>query len=347
MCAARASPFGAASASSENSDNKKANKPYHGEATCIGSTAKRTACTKKAYYWQNNKALCGRHSDAKSRSALPKRSRADQAAIDDAEKQRRDSTVEQARLANVAAGRPGAVTLQRMLMMRNPTKHDDRVLVFPNYKHQNRKDGFGCKSLSPKSLGPVVHNQGAGLPPAKNLENFWQGSKLFEQEAEDVEEGDEDPTQSSPHTLAAGKRPSRLYYDNRAQFYDDDEPHRHKYKSTDGPNPNKPLCWIWTHADGTEQRFSYVEARQFYCTYYERMASTQDDFAALRAMIASGTNVEIVGYDARPLDYADANAVEAAYLDDTKPFGHELVLYTMLTKQQHEYPWRAHKTLDF
>ena len=39
--------------------------------------------------------------------------------------------------------------------------------------------------------------------------------------------------------------------------------------------------------------------------------------------------------------------IEDHYLDSSKPFGHELVLYTMLTINPENYPWRKYKTEDF
>jgi hypothetical protein len=58
-------------------------------------------------------------------------------------------------------------------MMKNPEHIEGFLKVFPNYKHQNRQDGFGCMKLSPKYLGPVDHGQ-PDLPPALNIENFHQ-----------------------------------------------------------------------------------------------------------------------------------------------------------------------------
>ena len=63
-----------------------------------------------------------------------------------------------------------------MGMMKPPEHIDGYLKVFPNFKHQNRKDGFGCASLSPKALGPVSD----GSRHAKNIENFHQGAKIFE-----------------------------------------------------------------------------------------------------------------------------------------------------------------------
>jgi hypothetical protein len=39
--------------------------------------------------------------------------------------------------------------------------------------------------------------------------------------------------------------------------------------------------------------------------------------------------------------------IEEHYCDMSKSFGHELVLYTMLTHKPNEYPWKKYKTFDF
>ena len=52
--------------------------------------------------------------------------------------------------------------------------------------------------------------------------------------------------------------------------------------------------------------------------------------------IGNSYNLNIVGYDGyKPLeDYMEM------YLDTTKPFGHEMVLYTMLNEEDRtKYPW--------
>jgi hypothetical protein len=141
-------------------------------------------------------------------------------------------------------------------------------------------------------------------------------------------------------------KPGPLYYENRKNFYTDPVPHRHKYIGTDPRNKNIPKFFVWVDRDGKEHHLTYVESRQFYCTFYDRLARVQPAYARLCRMIDRGTNVEICGYDAHPL--AKDETIEDAYLDPTKPFGHERVLYAMLvTADENELPWRKHKTFDF
>jgi hypothetical protein len=89
---------------------------------------------------------------------------------------------------------------------------------------------------------------------------------------------------------------------------------------------------------------SYIQSRQFYCNFYEQLASQQADFRHLKQKLIDGYNLQIVGYDGRSMAGVTA---EQAYLDPSAPFGHELVLYCMLTiENKDDLPWRKHKTFD-
>ena len=57
-------------------------------------------------------------------------------------------------------------------------------------------------------------------------------------------------------------------------------------------------------------------------------------------MIDYGFNLRIVGYDG----YNVTMPLEEHYKDISRPFGHELVLYSML---KDEFVWRKFKTFDF
>ena len=43
----------------------------------------------------------------------------------------------------------------------------------------------------------------------------------------------------------------------------------------------------------------------------------------------------------------DISNIEAAYLNPAEQFGHERVLFTMLTTPEQSWPWRKHKSFDF
>jgi hypothetical protein len=74
------------------------------------------------------------------------------------------------------------------------------------------------------------------------------------------------------------------------------------------------------------------------------LASKQSDFKKLQDLIKNGTNIQICGYDGRSIGH---RSIEEEYLDPSKPFGHELVLATMLTEKPENYPWKKYKTFDF
>lgn len=266
--------------------------------------------------------------DKKRRVDLPKMSADEKKRLLEERLEGEAREVERARVENEAAGRRGEVALTRLRMLKEPEPMAGFMRVYPNFKHQNKADGFGCMRLSPKALGPVDHGQ-PGLPPALNIENFHQGTKVFTEELDD--NGD----------------PAPLYVANRQAFYADPVPHRHKYHGTTGVNKNVPVYFLWVDRDGKEHRLDYVASRQFYCTFYERLASLEPDFERLVELVDGGTNLQICGYDAKPL--AADETIEQAYIDDSTPFGHERVLYAMLLLRDtpDAYPWRQHKTFDF
>jgi hypothetical protein len=291
---------------------------YYGEIKCENSK-----CNNKAYWKCDKNYLCGIHSRNIKRVSLPKMENKIKSDLNDIKLNAIINVIKEATEKNKKENKKGNVKLLRMRMMKSPEQTSGYLLVFPNYKHQNRKDGFGCSSLSPMLLGPVKHGQ-PDLPDALNIENFHQGSKCFKEEVD------------------TDNQPNQIYYDNRLKWYNDPVAHRHKYKGDDKKNKNIPLYFIWKNKIGEEKHLSYIESRQFYCNFYERLASEKEDFKKLVNMIEEGMNIEICGYDAHDIDN-----VESAYLDPTKPFGHELVLYTMLTCKIDQYPWRKYKTFEF
>lgn len=301
---------------------------YHGQVQCSATLrGSGFRCTNRAYFRSGAKTyLCGVHKDGKAES-LPKMPKYMQLQKTSNAREKEATEVEEHRVQN---GGRGELMLYRMKMMKNPEYHTGFLRVFPNYRHQNRSDGFGCSSLSPMSLGPVEHGQ-PGLPPAKNIENFHQGSKCFPAEI----------------NLFTGK-PAALFYENQRRFFLDDEPHRHKYN----PKENGGLrFFVWIDKNGEEHHLTYVQCRQFYCTFYERLAKQQPDFHELKRKLNRGYNLQICGYDAHPIEANDgetmAEAIERAYLAPDIPFGHERVLFTLLTLPEEQYPWRKHKMFDF
>lgn len=298
---------------------------YHGSVPCEGRTKKKTACVNQAYYRlvDDGAHMCGVHSRKRKREALPK---------DPLEKQKRykmyaerSRVVEAEAAARHARGERGDVIVTGLRMLKPPEHHDGYFKVFPNFKHDNRADGYGCASLSPKSLGPIDHGM-PGLPAALNLENYHQAAKFYASEVD-----------------AEGRiKASALAL--RRRLYLDAVPHRHKFADMAAAGPM--LFSMYYDREGKERRYSYLECRYFYCHWYERLAPRMGEFAELRHSRDEGYNLQIVGYDGYPV----TRDLYEHYLDTSRPFGHELVLYTMLVvADPAEYPWnrfyRKHRDL--
>lgn len=306
--------------------------PYSLEEECtavFGSGKKEgKKCTNKAAYYQPTKKgkiliRCGVHCKKEARLELKKNPHA--------AKQREEmislhmESVEEQALKNRRKGVPGDVIVEHLAMMRKVPIHEGYLNVFPNYRHGGRKDGLGVPELSPMKLGPVVHH--GPCPSATIVENYYQSSKVYPQEVD--EEFD----------------PLPCYYEMKRKMFLDDTPHRHKFPTTSGAKV-KPLYSIHHNEQGKEIRLTYVQSRYFYCTAYTQLAVESKAFAALQKKIRKGYNLCITGYDG--YDVKDKDLYDC-YKDPSRPFGHELVLYCLLTMTENEWPWvrfrRRHKAV--
>ena len=75
---------------------------------------------------------------------------------------------------------------------------------------------------------------------------------------------------------------------------------------------------------------------------FENLKENLGDFQTLKEWVQHGINLQIVGYDAYPV----TDTLWNHYLDTSTPFGHELVLYTLLTESNPEqYPWNLYRLL--
>lgn len=303
---------------------------YFGESTCEGQNKRGTKCAKHAYYREaksiftsKQRVLCGIHSNKQSRTTLQKNPKAAQI---------RKNKLKEHNLAVLSEaaerGSPGTVTCVKLRMLQLPLLQPGVQNVFPNNKHANRTDGFGCPSLSPMRLGPVAHGQ-SGLPDALNIENYHQFNKCFQFELEEN----------------VAEKPKPIFYAKRLIAYTDPVPHRHKYDSkhirklNGGNGVNAPAFSIHKDRTGTERHYSYVQSRLFYSLWYERLAKQKPAFHKLAKDLASGINLCICGYDG----YQPTEDLYVHYCDGTRPFGHELVLYALLViEDPAQYPWRRY-----
>ncbi len=298
---------------------------YYGEKQCqafySSGSKKGQQCQNFAYFFDQKNYLCGMHSNKISRKKLSKNPKRTEIVEKDLQEKR--NIVEMVAEDNRKKELYGNVICTKLRMLKSPQHIDGYLKVFPNFKHQYRKDGFGCASLSPKSLGPIDH-QMPGLPISLNLENFHQFSKVFSSEVD------------------KNQNPTKEFHQRRVAAFHDKEPHRHKFsikemeKVSKNGNKNIPLYSTFPDKDGNNRKFTYLESRYFYCHFYQLLIPLEEDFNKLIDLIKNGYNLQIVGYDGYPI----TQDLYQHYLDISKPFGHELVLYTLLTvEDETKYPW--------
>jgi hypothetical protein len=303
---------------------------FFGERNCVAITGRKQNCTNRAYFRANGEILCGVHSKKyKDRIELPKNPNQAKLLLDAAET--RQKLILEAKSANIRQGHRGAIIVSKMRMMKPIPHVNGHLSVFPNWKHDNRKDGYGCAALSPKSLGPIAHHM-PNLPIAVCLENFHQFAKIW------------------PFELKNGEvtAESKQY---RIENYKSKVPCRHKYNYSElkkyaGVNINIPLFSVFYTDEGHERRFSYLQSRYFYCHFYEVLAKKEPAFAHLVDLVKGGTNINIIGYDGYNIGNTP-EAIYAAYIDTSRPFGHEVVLYCLLVIGcAGEYPWNIYRVKD-
>ena len=297
-------------------------------------------CTNKASYVNSAtlminepQYLCGTHSRSIMREELPKMPRSVIIARQEAHL-RQTNELAYARMHGEGPIVPGHITLYRMRMMHGVPLDAGILNVFPNFRSGNGLQGgsFCCAELSPKAIGPVNHGQ-PGLPPARSIENFHQGSKKMADETEE------------------------LFHTRQREMFEDPIPRRHKDEKY--PGTSRAMEYFeWIGRDGVVNHLTYVQSRQFYCNFYERAISAMPAFQRLVQYRDQGYNLRICGYDAFLIEGIEdprnmsqeqlTAAIDVAYMDAVVPFGHERVIFTMLVIQSPvNYPWRRHKAFDF
>lgn len=302
--------------------------PFFGETNCEAKTKKGKKCVKNAYYQQNSKFYCGQHSKKGKRKELKK---------DPDEKEKKEKMLQDHQQyleimakENYSKNAKGSIIGHKMKMMKSVPLKPGFLNVFPNRKHENRKDGFGCSNLSPMMLGPVNHNE-PGVPVALNIENFHQFSKVFKCE------------------LADDGSILQTFFEYRDKAYKDKIAHRHKFSrallKTMNSNVNIPEYSVHVKSDKKLQKISYLESRWFYCVWYEHLAKKTEQFKKLLNIYENGTNLCVCGYDSYDPEGLDSDSLYQHYLDTSRPFGHELVLISLLVLNDRvdQYPWKRYE----
>jgi hypothetical protein len=280
-------------------------------------------CSNLAHYQLGDGYYCGVHArDKEKRVKLQNRSR------QELQQQKKEQIVkmqkeqENARVKDM----PGKVILYRLRMMKPPVIQKGYRPISPNAKGGLFTGAYRFLSLSPMKMGPIppsLHheNQGPyGMKTVTCLENLHQGCKAFSGEAIQ-EKGNWVPTSD--------------YLKSRDAVIYDSQPHRHKPSSQ---HQNQPLCSFQVRPDGSLRALTYIESRVRYCRLYEHFAKTSIEFAQLQTWHTQGYLIQICGFDAFDMDNVDK-----AFEDTQHPFGHERVLFTMLTVAEKDWPWHAEK----
>ena len=180
---------------------------------------------------------------------------------------------------------------------------------------------------------------------AKNIENFHQGANFFNGE---ISENEIDINAIYHFAECEKGKILEKSIQMRTSMYKDKTPYRHKFKYPDfplskntiGKNKNIPLFSVYYDENGAEHRYNYLQSRYFYSHWYEKILKENKDLLYLKDLIEKGYNIQIVGYDGYPV----IKDLWEHYLDISKPFGHELVLYSLLTVDKPEnYPWNKYR----
>lgn len=185
------------------------------------------------------------------------------------------------------------------------------------------------KALSPMLLGPVrwverrckLYDYPDGLLPgcqkidsklmyleALVLENIWQASKVY-----NIDLDKEGYIQKS-------------FFERRARFLQETKGHRRVLPKSKG----YPVS---AYFDG--RLFNYLESRAIYCHLYEKLVSETSEFKSLQELLTSGKKLLILGFDGQKMQATPEN-LEQAYANPERPFGHELVICSLLTGYR---PW--------
>lgn len=224
----------------------------------------------------------------------------------------------------------GDIKCNRIIHYRSKEEGSKEHPKIPGYVNINVTSGNSkWKSLSPMKLGPFhlieqkvvtpwyhdgIHpgftsiNEFQQMLPCTNLENIWQGSKIF-----NIDLNKDNVIQPS-------------FFERRKKMAYDIKPHRRALPKKDGV----PISSYW---DG--KYYSYLDSRVIYCNLYTNLVIKTSEYNELVNMRNNGINLQIIGYDGQdiPINY---ESMKNAYLDPNKPFGHELVLCCLLTNIS---PW--------
>jgi hypothetical protein len=197
------------------------------------------------------------------------------------------------------------------------------INIYPIIKDARVIDGLVLSSLSSINIGPIHHGQ-PGLPPCMILQNFHEANRVYQDEID-----------GKGHPLPA-------FYERQIKMYSDTK----QSECLSSSVYKNCVYYMWIDFTGKVERITEVMSRQFYCAFYQRSMIANSDFLRLKWMLMNGYNLRICGKE--PFLIPLNKTMDDCYLNPSKPFTYEMILYTMLTyKDIDEYPWKKHKTFNF
>ena len=216
---------------------------------------------------------------------------------------------------NRAAGRRGVVTMQP-----EPVELiESAINVFPSshtvadWSIDAELLGVSLPKLAPVGMGTVRY--ASWLPPASRLETLTACRLMY---ADDLAPGAPD----------AATRVLDLMAHDRVIV---------TKPALDGTvSARTPVCARVYTGPSCWRDIDLVRYRQFFCNYYAHLAEMSPDFDRITQLLDAGNNICIAGPTAGRVFVAED--VTKAYNDAATPFGHEWVLFGMLTGIE---PWKA------
>jgi hypothetical protein len=223
--------------------------------------------------------------------------------------------------ANRAAGRRGCVTIRKETEAEpgTTTLVHNAISVFPcsytpaKWRVDAEVLGVALPGLAPVRMGPIRY--ASWLPAAARLETLTACRLMYD---DDLAAGAPDAATRVLDLMAV----DRVIVEKPA---------------LNGIcRGRQPVCARIYTTPATWHDVDIVRYRQFFCNYYAHAAEMSTDFAVVKQILEGGNDICITGPTARSVR-VEADVLQA-YNDATTAFGHELVLFGMLTGVQ---PWKA------
>lgn len=182
-----------------------------------------------------------------------------------------------------------------------------RIIVWPKFRAAPAGiivDTTSNTSTKFRYLSPFM----LPAPPAQNLENLWQFSKVY-----------------YPEHVDKDYNPNHQWHEWQRKGFLDRKAHR--YPMGKG---RKPLYSMWQG-----ERLKYVEARRrIYIPCYARNIVATPSWKHLVELynhcVEEGSNLILLDYDGYD-HYSENLTLEQAASDPSRKFGHAFVLYGLLT----------------